>query len=130
MQIIPYAAAAPTRIRYRIIGVAVLMAFILYLDRICIAEIVKSHSFHQATNLSDGQIGNILGSFFFAYALFQVPAGWGSDRFGGRPMLAIYIALWSLATLMTGFMTGFAGLLLARLLFGTAQAGAYPTSMA
>jgi MFS family permease len=120
----------PTNVRRRIIGVTMLMAFILYLDRICMGEIVKSVSFNQDLNLSNDQIGTILGSFFFAYALFQVPAGWASDRFGSRPMLTIYIVLWSVFTVMTGLMTGFVGLLVARLLCGAAEAGAYPTSMA
>lgn len=122
--------ARPTNIRHRIIGVTMLMAFILYLDRICMGEIVKSVSFHQDLGLSKEQIGKILGSFFFAYALFQVPAGWASDRFGARPMLTIYIVLWSLFTAMTGFVSGFTGLLMARLLCGVAEAGAYPTAMA
>lgn len=121
---------SPTNIRHRIIGVTMVMAFILYLDRICMGEVVKSVSFHQDLGLSKEQIGQVLGAFFFAYALFQVPAGWASDRFGARPMLTIYIVLWSLFTAMTGFMTGFVGLLIARLLCGVAEAGAYPTSMA
>ncbi len=123
-------SAAPTTIRHRIIGVTMLMAFILYLDRICMGEIVKSVSFNDDFDLTPEQIGHILGAFFFTYALFQVPAGWASDRFGARPMLTIYIVLWSLFTAMTGFMTGFAGLLIARLLCGVAEAGAFPTSMA
>ena len=122
--------AAATRIRYRIIGVTMVMSFILYLDRICMGEIVKSISFNRDLGLSKESIGQILGSFFFAYALFQVPAGWASDRFGARPMLTIYIVAWSLVTGLTGFMSGFIGLLVARLLCGVAEAGAYPTSMA
>jgi ACS family glucarate transporter-like MFS transporter len=122
--------ARPTNIRYRIIGVTMVVAFILYLDRICMGEIVKSVSFNKELGLSKEQIGRILGSFFFAYALFQVPAGWASDRFGARPMLTLYIVLWSLFTAMTGLATGFAGLLAARLLCGMAEAGAYPTAMA
>jgi MFS family permease len=124
------AASPPTNIRYRIIGVTMVVAFILYLDRICMGEIVKSLSFHKDLGLEKVQIGQILGSFFFAYALFQIPAGWASDRFGARPMLTAYILLWSLFTAMTGFATGFAGLLAARLLCGMAEAGAYPTAMA
>ena len=73
--------SAPTNIRHRIIGVTMLMAFILYLDRICMGEIVKSASFHHDLGLSKEQIGRILGAFFFAYALLQVPAGWACDRF-------------------------------------------------
>src|SRR6186997_563111 len=101
--------ARPTTIRYRIIGVTMLMAFILYLDRICMAEIVKSASFNRDLHLSKEEIGRILSAFFFTYALFQVPSGWLSDRFGARPTLTIYIVLWSLCTLLTGFMTGFVG---------------------
>src|SRR5689334_807516 len=66
-------SATPTRIRYRIIGVTMVMSFILYLDRICMGEIVKSVSFNRDLGLSKESIGQILGSFFFAYALFQVP---------------------------------------------------------
>lgn len=121
-------SAAPTSIRHRIIMVSMLMAFILYLDRICLAEIVKSASFKTDVALSKEEIGRILGAFFFSYAIFQVPAGWASDRFGARKMLTAYIVLWSLFTGLTGFMSTFAGLLVMRLLCGAAEAGAYPTS--
>ena len=121
---------APTSIRYRIIAVSMLMAFILYLDRICLGEIVKSASFQADVPLTKDQIGKILGAFFFTYALFQVPTGWLSDRFGARLMLTSYIVLWSLFTGLTGLMSSFAGLLVMRLCCGFAEAGAYPTSQA
>ncbi|MDR3403237.1 MAG: MFS transporter [Chthoniobacter sp.] len=119
-----------TNIRHQVIGVSMLMSFILYLDRICMGEIVKSASFHHDLGLTKVQIGRILGSFFFTYAMCQVPAGWASDRFGSRMMLTVYIIAWSIFTAMTGFTTGFVGLLAARLLCGVAEAGAYPTCMA
>lgn len=121
---------APTNIRHRIIAVSMLMAFILYLDRICLGEIVKSASFKSDLQLDKEQIGRILGAFFFTYALFQVPTGWASDRFGARKTLTLYIILWSLFTGLTGLMTGFIGILVMRLLCGAAEAGAYPTSSA
>lgn len=117
-----------TTVRYRIIGVSVLMAFMLYLDRICLGEIVKSESFRQDFDAPKERIGNVLGAFFFTYALMQIPAGWASDRFGARKMLPIYIVLWSLMTGLTGYATSLGGLLVARLGCGVAQAGAYPTS--
>lgn len=120
--------ARPTRIRMRVIAVSVLMAFILYLDRICLGELAKSDSFRGDVDLDPEQIGKMLGAFFFTYALFQVPAGWLSDRFGARRMLTIYIIAWSALTALTGFMTGMVGLVLARLGCGVAQAGAYPSS--
>ena len=96
------ATMTPSRVRGRIIAVSMAMAFILYLDRICLAEIVKAVSFQQEVALTKEQIGRVLGVFFFSYALFQVPAGWASDRLGARPMLTLYIVLWSLFTALTG----------------------------
>lgn len=118
----------PTNVRFAVIAVSVAMSFILYLDRICLGEIVKSASFNLEIRLEKEQIGTILAAFFFAYAIFQVPAGWASDRFGARRMLTIYIVGWSVMTAFTGLAGGFWGLLLARLGCGMFEAGAYPTS--
>lgn len=82
------------------------------------------------SKISKQQIGSVLGAFFFTYALFQVPAGWFSDRLGARKVLSGYIFLWSLLTGITGMVTGLYGLMFARLGFGFTQAGAYPTSSA
>lgn len=118
----------PSNTRYRIIGTTTLAAVLLYLDRNCIAEIAKLQDFRTELGLTTKQVGTIIGAFFFAYAFAQVPAGWLSDRFGARRMLPIYIILWSLCTILTGFASGFAMLLVARLIFGFAQAGCYPTA--
>jgi MFS family permease len=118
---------SPTRVRHAVIAVSVAMAFILYLDRICLGEIVKSASFRADMPLSKEQIGTVLGSFFLAYAVGLVPGGWASDRFGARRMLTIYIVGWSVMTALTGLAGGFTGLLLARLGCGMFEAGAYPT---
>jgi MFS family permease len=120
----------PTNIRRRIIIVSMAMAFILYLDRVCLAEIVKSASFNTEVGISKEEIGVLLGSFFLAYAIFQVPAGWISDRFGARAMLTSYIVLWSVFTALTGAVSSFPALLAMRLLCGAAEAGAYPASNA
>lgn len=122
------ATLTPSRVRGRIIAVSMAMAFILYLDRICLAEIVKAVSFQQEITLTKDQIGNVLGVFFLSYALFQVPAGWASDRFGARSMLTIYIVLWSAFTALTGLVSSYPALMAMRLLCGAAEAGAYPTS--
>lgn len=118
----------PTRVRYRILGATTLAAVLLYLDRVCIAEIARLDDFQTSLGLTPDQTGAVLSSFFLAYALSQVPAGWLSDRFGARAMLPLYIAVWSLCTALTGLASGFAMLLLTRLLFGVAQAGCYPTA--
>ncbi len=118
----------PTNVRYGVIGVTTLAAVMLYLDRICIAEIAKLDAFQSELGLTAKQTGAVLSAFFFAYALAQVPAGWLSDRFGARRMLPAYIVLWSGCTALTGLAGGFAMLIAARLVFGVAQAGCYPTA--
>ncbi len=120
--------AAATRVRYSIIGMATLVAFLMYLDRICLSWIVGSDSFSHDIHLSKDQLDWIKGSFFWAYALAQVPAGWLSDRYGTRVLMTTYIALWSLFTVGTSLSQGFVTLAVARIGCGIAEAGAYPAS--
>jgi ACS family glucarate transporter-like MFS transporter len=119
---------SPSRVRYAVVLATTFTSFLLYLDRICLAEIVKAPSFLADLALNKDQIGDVLAAFFFAYALAQVPAGCLGDRFGARGMMTFYVALWSVATVVTGMAGGFVSLLVARLGCGIAQAGAYPVS--
>lgn len=91
-------------------------------------KIIASDSFLEETHFTKDQIGSLQAAFFFTYALFQVPAGWASDRFGARRMLTGYILAWSLLTILTGLSRNFFEMRAARLAFGVAQSGAYPTS--
>lgn len=118
----------PSNIRYAILAVATANAFLLYLDRICMSAVVQSASFQQELGLSKERTGDILASFFLAYALGQLPAGYLADRFGPRRMLVCYIVLWSLCTAATGFAGGLLALVVVRSACGLAEAGAYPAS--
>jgi MFS family permease len=118
----------PTGVRYALLAVATANAFLLYLDRICMAAVVQSASFQREMALDPQRTGDVLASFFFAYALGQLPAGWLADRFGPRRMLVTYIGLWSLCTAFTGFVTGLVVLVIVRCACGLAEAGAYPAS--
>lgn len=118
-------AAPPTNMRFKVVGATAMMSVLLYLDRFCIsfAEVFIKEDL----GLADWQIGWMLGSFFGSYALGQVPAGWLTDRFGSRAMLTMYVLMWSIFTALTGLAFGFVMLIVLRLGFGLAQAGAYPT---
>ena len=118
----------PTRVRYLLLGVATANAFLLYLDRICMGAVVQSAGFLQEFAMDKERVGNVLASFFLAYALGQMPAGWLADRFGPRRMLAIYILAWSVCTALTGMVGGLMALVFVRFMCGLAEAGAYPAS--
>lgn len=117
-----------TRVRYAILAIATANAFLLYLDRVCMGAVVQSASFRQELGLDNQAAGDILASFFLAYALGQLPAGYLADRFGPRRMLVVYIVAWSAATALTGFTATVAALVAVRALCGLAESGAYPAS--
>lgn len=116
----------PSNVRRAVVFAAMLMAVLLYLDRFCVG--LAEPYIKQDLELSTFQIGFFFSAFFLTYALFQVPSGWLSDRFGARIMLVVYVLSWSLFTAMMGLSYGFVMLLLMRAAYGIGQAGAYPTS--
>jgi sugar phosphate permease len=100
------------------------MYLITYLDRVNISTampvISAEFGFDKITQ------GAIFSSFLWSYALFQVPGGWLSDRFGARPVLATIVAFWSVMTAVTAAAAGVTSFIVARFLFGMGEAGAFP----
>ncbi len=101
-----------------------LLAVLLYVDRICISA-AKDGITHDL-GLSDKQFGWVLSAFALGYALFQTPSGWLADTYGPRKILTAVVALWSLFTGLTGWMTSYVSMLVVRFLFGAGEAGGYP----
>src|SRR5258706_456219 len=95
-----------------------------YLDRICISIVgtrVKSEF-----SLTNEQFGWVLAAFSLSYALFEIPSGALGDRIGPRAVFIRIVLLWSVFTALTGFVSGLAGLLIVRFLFGIGESGTYP----
>jgi len=118
----------PQRIRHRVVFLAFLTSVLLYLDRFVLSYTERLIKLD--LGLTEDQISWGLSAFFWSYALFQVPSGLLTDRYGPRRMLTIYILLWSLGTALMGWINGFGMLIAVRLGIGLAQAGAYPTCAA
>lgn len=78
--------------------------------------------------LNNKQIGLLLSAFFFTYVPGHLFAGWLTERINAYRTLALALAVWSLATLLTGFATGFAALLVLRLLLGLGESAGFPAS--
>jgi sugar phosphate permease len=110
--------------RWYILGLICLMYLITYLDRVNISTAAPAISaefgFDKIT------MGAIFSAFGWAYALFQVPGGWLSDRFGARPVLATIVAYWSVMTAATAAAAGATSFIAVRFLFGIGEAGAFP----
>ena len=70
-----------------------------------------------------------MSSFFFGYALMQIPGGWLADRFGSRKVLLVIVFVWSIFTSMTGAAWSLVSLLVIRASFGLAEGSYTPSSI-
>ncbi len=95
-----------------------------YMDRVCISA--AKNDVAAELHISDQFMGYIFGAFALGYALFQIPAGWFVDTYGPKKSLAIIVTLWAFFTMITGAAYSFVALFVIRLLFGAAEAGAFP----
>ena len=73
------------------------------------------------------QFGILLSAFFWTYAPMQLVAGWLVDRFNVNLVYAVGFLAWSAATLLTGFIGSFIGLLILRTILGMGESVAYPS---
>jgi MFS family permease len=103
------------------LGVAV---FINYVDRGNLAT--ASPLLKGELGLTNTQVGTLLSAFFWSYAPLQPIAGWLAHRFDVRYVLAGGLAIWSIATMLTGLAYSFATLLLLRVLLGIGESATYP----
>lgn len=78
--------------------------------------------------ISEESMGFVMGSFFWAYALCQIPGGLLGKKFGSRIWLPVFAACSALATMTFGLAGGVTSLLSARIGIGIAQAGLFPCS--
>src|SRR6266404_5366775 len=120
----------PTRYRFWVLAVLCSLAFLTYLDRICImrvqGDIERDLGFAELTRAdeqslrergleSDSQARAKLGkdratermswvfaAFVAGYVLFEVPGGWLGDRWGARAVIFRIVLCWSLFTAATG----------------------------
>ena len=118
-------ALAASRARYVVLTLGFLVAGITYLDRVCISAAAPSIT--RELGLTDVQMGYVFSAFALAYGIFEIPMGWWGDRIGQRKALTRIVACWSAFTALTGLARSFSALITTRLLFGAAEAGAFPT---
>ncbi len=114
-----------TRQRFLLVLLLFMHTVNTYMDRVCISA-AKKFMQHDISGLDDQMMGYVFGIFAVGYALFQIPAGWFSDRAGPRRALTIVVIVWSIFTALTGAVFTAISLLVVRFLFGVGEAGAYP----
>jgi ACS family glucarate transporter-like MFS transporter len=117
--------ARATNARYVVLALTLLLAGVVYLDRVAIST--TSLAIERELGLDDAQLGLVFSAYTLAYAMFEVPSGWLADRFGARAMLTRIVVAWSVMTAATGWAWSFASLCVIRFVFGMGEAGAFPS---
>jgi MFS family permease len=134
--------ASPTRYRFWVLAVLCSLAFLTYLDRICImrvqGDIERDLGFAELTaadeqSLRERGLGNdpqartkaakdlatermswVFSAFVAGYVLFEVPGGWLGDRWGARAVIFRIVLCWSLFTAATGGVKGITAMFVSR----------------
>lgn len=110
--------------RYRVVGFALALAGITYLDRACVATLAPEMM--KDLGLDKDHMSWIYSAFAIAYAAFEIPTATWADRVGTRSVLSRIVYWWSGFTMLTAAAWNFTSLLVIRFLFGAGEAGAWP----
>jgi MFS transporter, ACS family, hexuronate transporter len=97
-----------------------------YLDRTCLA--VAAPELKAKFGITEVDYSRIVGTFQVSYLLMQPIAGRMIDWLGVRVGLAISIAGWSLAQMLTGLSSGWRTFAFFRGLLGIGEAGNFPAA--
>jgi MFS transporter, ACS family, D-galactonate transporter len=113
----------PSR-RYSVLAWFCAAAAIAYVQRTSIG--IAAKDIQASLELSVPAMGNVMGGYYWAYALSQLPAGWIGQRWGTRASLTFFMTGTSVWTALVACTTSSADLTLVWLLAGMAIAGIFP----
>jgi MFS family permease len=104
------------------------ISFLNYLDR----NVLTGAANVVARELGFGfdGIGEIASAFLVVYTVFAIPLGILADRTKRKNVVAISVAIWSLATAFTALASSFTTLFISRMVLGIGEAGYFPAGTA
>jgi MFS family permease len=107
-----------------IIALLFISALLNFVDRgnLSVAAPVLGPEF----GLTPVAMGVLLSAFFWTYSVFQVLTGWLADRYQASLLYGAGFLIWSIATMLTGVVHSFTGLVIFRLLLGLGESTAFP----
>ena len=112
------------KVYLRLLPFAIVCYILAYLDRI-------NSSFAALTmrgdlNMSAADYGFALGTFYWAYFLFEVPSNVIMEKVGARIWIARIMVTWGIFATATAFVTGATSFGVLRFLLGMGEAGFFP----
>src|SRR5258708_16120954 len=110
-------------------GIAALLGvgiIINYFDRVNLS--VATTALIKEFHFNNAEIGLILSSYLWSYAILQIPVGAILDRIGIKWIMRVGTILWTIASFMTAIVSGFGLIILSRIILGIGEAPAFPGS--
>jgi len=114
----------PSTVRWKIFLMMLFLISINYIDRASLS--VAMPLIAKEFDIGPAIQGLLLSSFFWTYALMQIPGGMLADRFGPRVTIAAATLGWGFFQAIAAVCTGWVSLLVTRLGLGAAEAPIYP----
>jgi sugar phosphate permease len=108
-----------------IVVVSLASSFYFYEFFLRVMPTVITGELMAAFSVGTGQLGQLLGCFFYAYALMQLPAGLLCDRFGAKNCLTVAVCVCAIATLCFQITNSIVLASISRLAIGAASAFAF-----
>lgn len=108
-------------------GLLFLATVLNYLDRQVLS--LTAERILEEFELSREGLGEVIASFRYAYALFQIGGGWMVDVWGARGMYPLALGVWSLAGVLTGLARSVPALAGYRFLLGAGEAFNWPCAL-
>jgi D-galactonate transporter len=114
-------------VRWMVVAVLTVLSIVNYLDRgnLSIAAPLIMKDLHISTT----EMGFILSSFVWPYAIMNLPAGWAVDRFGTKVLMSVSVAIWSIVSVLTGFARAITSFIIIRVILGMGESVMFPAAI-
>ena len=117
-------ASTMRKVYIRLLPFALLSYVLAYIDRINVS--FAALTMRDDLHMSAGDFGFAVGTFYWAYFLFEVPSNVIMEKVGARIWIARIMITWGLFAGATAFVTSATSFGIVRFLLGMAEAGFFP----
>jgi len=111
-----------------VVGILWVISMLNYLDRLLIASM--RGPIKESIPMSDAEFGLLTSAFLIIYAIFSPLGGYLADRYSRKWVIFFSLLLWSVITLITGFVQNYTQLITTRAIMGISEAFYMPAAVA